>query len=300
MPLLAVAARSLLVRFGFLRKLLLDLLLDLFRRYTSLLTATAETHSDTTMESLVLPGLLCASVLFYHFSEVQARRRDTVDADRAKAATEDAVTVEPRLLGVGRSQAARALRSPPSSLALSPPVIPRVIVFDFDLTLVRQSIATLNVQAMSHSERAAIFIDAPFLRSFCAAALRQHHVLRIASHADDRVGGESAGDVMVTLLDAAIGPKRRFLVDPAHTACWRSKSTGKNGHIKRIIESTHLSGEGLFQTYQVVLIDDQEGNIRKANGEGFHGFHCPAGFSREWFNTQVHLQEILSIYSEDV
>ena len=171
-------------------------------------------------------------------------------------------------------------------------IIPRMVVLDFDYTLLNGKLSDITPSSLSVRERSRLFYDADFLLNFCEKCIAAHHVLRIASHAESSAGSSDVGEEMCLLLNSVLPLRRGYLNDPAHIACWRS-SSGKNSHVDQLLECTHRSGEGSFSFYQVVLIDDCESNIRKASQVGYHGFHCDTGFSRQWFSGQIALHHLL-------
>lgn len=68
---------------------------------------------------------------------------------------------------------------------------------------------------------------------------------------------------------------------------------GKNGHLRELRKVTRDTGEGDYQPYQIILIDDTLENVEAAQREGFNAFHCPDGFSEAWFATQTKLAHLL-------
>eukprot|EP00759_Apiculatamorpha_spiralis_P007144 PhF_6_TR14225/c0_g1_i1/m.22808 len=206
---------------------------------------------------------------------------------------------------------------PHSTTAAHGPVTPKILCFDFDESITHHH--THGVQLESNLTREHClrnFSDARFFAELCHVCDQKGHYLRIASYADSEFevrhsashgGAPSRGGsrLVSTYLDALLGSDRTILLEH-EMECWYQSDSkrGKNEHLENIYHTLATSAaEGDKETipppHDIILIDDDENNIRRALEAGYMAFHCTSGIHRNWFLEQSELCSALGVSKTD-
>ena len=188
---------------------------------------------------------------------------------------------------------------------------PLLVCFDFDRTITTQH--THGVQPLQNLTETHVrrnFRDFSFFSHLCHSLHNAGHRLAIATFADSRFArhipverSPIAGAALVLrYMDVAFGSPRPFLQE-SDMACWYESNQvrGKNAHLRELRYkftkscSARDKRRGRFPRERVVLFDDDENNIRRAEEKGYKAFHCPDGLTGRWFHAHPRLSSTLCV-----
>jgi hypothetical protein len=195
--------------------------------------------------------------------------------------------------------------------AVSRCIVPKLVVFDVDSTLLLPDQPLANMQRLRRlagvEEEQGRFVDCRFFSQLCAALRSRDHLVGLATfceaHASFFSMSPHAADVLVAMLDSTLPFCRDYLRDDLYIVCGsppRRSSAYKNEHLQQLLQRVQSSEGITLERCNVVLIDDCEGNVSAARCAGFTAFCCPQGLSREWFSQAYQLQDVLGLTARDV
>ena len=194
--------------------------------------------------------------------------------------------------------------------AVSRCIVPKLIVFDVDKTILRIDEPLANVQQSSCSartDRQAKFVDWPFLSQLCAALCQRQHKIGVATFCEAHQSyfstSSHVADELVELLDGVLPFCRSYLQDDAHIVCGcppRRSTACKNEHLQHMLLRFGASDGVVFDHANVILIDDSLENVVTARAAGFGAFCCSSGLTREWFATEYELQYALGLNAHEI
>eukprot|EP00754_Rhynchopus_humris_P029372 Rhum_TRINITY_DN15212_c3_g1::Rhum_TRINITY_DN15212_c3_g1_i1::g.144835::m.144835 len=186
-----------------------------------------------------------------------------------------------------------------------------VVALDFDetLTCMHASGAATSPEMLDRRFILSNIKDREFLVQFCAAARRRGHTLAIVSRSDARDGGCSGRELVKRYLREAFHPGGYADCFPddlivCHNAEYDAETpggpahAGKNAHLRRVRE-TVMASRTDGESVQLVLVDDQAGNVEAAALAGHSAYCCgEAGFTREYYDRCLRLQKELGLVVE--
>jgi len=148
------------------------------------------------------------------------------------------------------------------------PSAQRLIVFDFDLTIMREHLTGVHKYAPVNSipitdER---FADLAAFRAFVRAAVAFGHAVAIATFGRLEV-------VEKAMLHALGNAHGVTILTPGHFGV----KDGTSGLGDKNTQLEHLARQHQLPRSQVILLDDDPQNIRQAHRAGFVAFEVPPG-----------------------